>query len=385
MIEKWRQRNAFTRHRLTAYKEKFISNGVTDAIAALTESPLTVPIGSTDSLGKSAVEAVRLVPGSLLDLFRVLGDATRLRIVALLDQMELAVGEIAHLLDQSQPRVSRHIRLLEEVGLVERRREGSWVFVRLVSEGEGHGALAALRALKPNPCEVTAIAADRRRLSAIQEEREAAARRFFDAHAHEWDAIRSLHVAEAEVERAIIAAIAGRPLGHMLDVGTGTGRMVELLASKARRVTALDRSPEMLRLARARLTKGGVPCELVHGDFASLPLRDNVVDSIIVHQVLHYARAPEAAIAELARVLAPGGLLLIVDFAPHEREELRREAAHARLGFSDAQMRGWFASAGLALETVESLAGDPLIVKIWLGRRRRSRTAQDMQEHSNAG
>lgn len=326
-----------------------------------------------DSAGAAGGQGSGLQQGSLLDLFRVLGDSTRLRMLALIEVMELAVGEIAQLLDQSQPRVSRHLRLLEEVGLVERRREGSWVFVRLASDGVGARALAALRQLEPNDCEQAAIATDRRRLSAIQAERDAAARRYFDAHAHEWDAIRSLHIAEDEVERAIVRTLDGLVTGHLLDVGTGTGRMVELLGKDAARVTALDRSPEMLRLARSRLAGKQIAVDLVHGDFERLPLADGAVSTIIMHQVLHYARMPEAVIAELSRVLTPGGALLIVDFAPHDREELRREAAHARLGFSDGQMRRWFTAAGLGVDGVETLVGGPLTVKLWLGRKRRQR------------
>lgn len=321
----------------------------------------------------AAMNSLGLQPGSVLDLFRALGDSTRLRILALLQEMELAVGEIAQLLDQSQPRVSRHIRLLEEVGLVERRREGSWVFVRLSVDGSGADALTVLRALSPNACERAAMAADKQRLSSIQAERDAAARRYFDAHAHEWDAIRSLHIAEDEVERAVVRILDGVVRGHLLDIGTGTGRMVELLGGQAARVTALDRSPEMLRLARSRLASAAVPVDLVHGDFARLPMPDGEIGTVIMHQVLHYARAPETAIAELARVLAPGGTVLIVDFAPHDREELRREAAHARLGFSDGQMRDWFGDSGLAMDGIETLVGGPLTVKLWLGRKRRPR------------
>lgn len=330
--------------------------------------------------GATATDLVRLVPGSLLDLFRALGDATRLRILALLGSMELAVGEIAQLLDQSQPRVSRHVRLLEEVGLVERRREGSWVFVRLATTGAGAEALNTLRMLAPNACEQAAAAADRLRLGAIQTDRDAAARRYFDANADEWDAMRSLHVAENEVETAILRMLADRSLGHLLDIGTGTGRMVQLLGGAASRVTALDRSPEMLRLARSRLAGTAVPVDLIHGDFTHLPLADASVDSAILHQVLHYARAPEQAIAELGRVLTANGVALIVDFAPHDREELRREAAHARLGFSDAQVRDWFAASGIALEGSEALTGGPLTVKLWLGRRRRTRTTPPREQ-----
>jgi ArsR family transcriptional regulator len=358
---------------------------VSDVIES-SRSSLAVPdLGGIDSAPRRAgADNVALVAGSLLDLFRVLGDATRLRILALVDTMELAVGEIAQLLDQSQPRVSRHVRLLEEVGLVERRREGSWVFVRRMNDGPGALALTALRGLSPNPCEQAAMAADQRRLSAIQAERDAAARRFFDAHAHEWDAIRSLHVAETEVEQAALRLLDGRRLGHLLDVGTGTGRMVELFAGRAERITALDRSPEMLRLARARLARVGVTADLFQGDFTQLPFTDGYFDSVIMHQVLHYAREPEGVISQLARVMAPGAALMIVDFGPHEREELRREAAHARLGFSDGQMRRWYEGSGLTLEAIETLPGDPLTVKLWLGRRRRSRSPVENLEAKDA-
>jgi ubiquinone/menaquinone biosynthesis C-methylase UbiE/DNA-binding HxlR family transcriptional regulator len=348
---------------------------------------LTPEIGLTtttdgDSGPALTSDVVRLQPGSVLDLFRALGDSTRLRILASLLEMELAVGEIAQLLDQSQPRVSRHIRLLEEVGLVERRREGSWVFVRLATDGPGKQALAVVQSLSANACEEAALAADRARLSAITAERDAAARRYFDAHANEWDAMRSLHVAENAVEQAILRLLDGRALGHLLDIGTGTGRMVELLGPAATHVTALDRSPEMLRLARSRLARSPIPVDLVHGDFARLPITDESIGTVVLHQVLHYARAPEAVIAEIARVLSPGGIVLFVDFAPHDREELRRDAAHARLGFSDSQVREWCTAAGITIEMVETLAGSPLTVKLWLGRRRRARApAQSLPVH----
>lgn len=309
-------------------------------------------------------------PLSVLNMFGALSDASRLRIIALLRQYELAVGEIAQLLNQSQPRVSRHIRILEEAQLVERRREGSWVFVRLARHAHVAALLQFADQLTLSPAERRVAEQDRHRLAAVQAERESAAARYFAAHAGEWDAIRSLHVAEEEVERAILGLMRNRRLGHLLDVGTGTGRMANILAPAASRVTAIDRSPEMLRIARTNLASRDLPVELVQGDFMTLPLPDASVDSIIMHQVLHYATTPDLVIAEAARVLRGSGHLLIADFAPHDREELRREAAHARLGFSDAQIRGWFAAAGLLLETSEALSGGELTVKLWLGRRR---------------
>ena len=306
----------------------------------------------------------------LLDIFRALADPTRLRIIALLREMELAIGELAAVLGQSQPRVSRHVRILVEAGLVERRREGSWVFLRIVTSGLIGEAIASARGWPTSQREALVIAYDARRLAAVRAERVAAAERYFADHAAEWDAIRSRHVAESEVEAAMLAMVAGRRLGHLLDIGTGTGRMAEIFAPSARRITALDRSPEMLRFARAKLADKGISIDLVQGDFLNLPVPDASIDSIVIHQALHFAHEPDRVIAEAGRVLRGGGHLLIVDFAPHDQEDLRTLAAHARLGFSDAQIRGWLASAGLLLEATQKLEGGPLAVKLWLGRRR---------------
>lgn len=309
-------------------------------------------------------------PFGLVDLFRAVNDPTRLRILLLLRRFELAIGELAILLDQSQPRVSRHVRLLEEAGLAERRKEGSWVFVRLM-RGERIDALFGLiDAVAMSSVEGRFARQDSARLQAVRAEREAAATRYFANHASEWDAIRSLHVAEEEVERAILAIMRNRRLGHLLDIGTGTGRMAAILGPTASRVSTLDRSPEMLRIARAHLADTLPHAEFLAGDFLSLPFAEGSVDTVVMHQVLHFAATPGAVITEASRVLVPSGHLLIVDFAPHDREDLRRDAAHVRLGFSDGQIRGWFASAGIITELTEALSGGELTVKIWLGRRR---------------
>lgn len=306
----------------------------------------------------------------LLDIFRALADPTRLRVVALLREMELAIGELAVVLDQSQPRVSRHVRILAEAGIVERRREGSWVFLRIVADGPVADIVAQAGAWPFSEREALVVANDARRLAAVRAERAAAAERYFADHAAEWDAIRSRHVAESEVEAAMLAMMAGAGLGHLLDIGTGTGRMAEIFAPTALRITALDRSPEMLRIARAKLAGQAVPIDLVQGDFLNLPVADDSIDNIVIHQALHFAHEPDRVIAEAARVLRGEGHLLIVDFAPHEDEELRTLGAHARLGFSDTQIGGWFAAAGLALDAVQTLEGGELAVKLWRGRRR---------------
>nr|MBA4769108.1 metalloregulator ArsR/SmtB family transcription factor [Sphingobium sp.] len=188
-----------------------------------------------------------------LDIFRALGDPTRLRIVHLLRAMELAVGEIAQVVGQSQPRVSRHVRILAEAGLVERRKEGNWVFLRLSRTPPVAPFLTLFDRLEPSAAEALWQAADLARLAAVRADRARAAESYFAEHAEQWDAIRSLHVAEADVEAAMIALLAREPIGRMLDIGTGTGRMIELFGGQADAVTALDRSPDMLRLARAKL------------------------------------------------------------------------------------------------------------------------------------
>lgn len=305
-----------------------------------------------------------------LDIFRALADPTRLRIFHLLRTMELAVGEIAQVMEQSQPRVSRHIRILVEAGLVDRRKEGSWVFLMPGQSVASRAMLDWFDQITPSGEELLWIEADSARLAAVRADRSAAANQYFAEHAEEWDAIRSLHVAEAEVEGAMARMLGERPLGRLLDVGTGTGRMAELFGGAATSVVAVDRSPDMLRLARAKLPADDPgKYRLAVGDFNALPLEDRSADTIILHQVLHYAQAPATVIAELARLLADDGALMIADFAAHDREDLRTRAAHARLGFSDEQMTGWFRQNGLDMTAVESLSGDALTVKIWMGGR----------------
>jgi ArsR family transcriptional regulator len=306
-----------------------------------------------------------------LDLFRALADPTRLRIVHLLREMELAVGEIAVVVGQSQPRVSRHVRILVESGLVDRRKEGSWVFLALRG-GAGVEALGGfLDAVAASDSERLWIEADQARLAAVRAERARAAEDYFAIHAEEWDALRSLYVPEAQVEAAMASILGAHSLGRLLDIGTGTGRMATLFSDQAASVIAIDRSAEMLRLARGNLPQDVADkVRFLAGDFNALPVEAASADTAILHQVLHYAQAPERVIAEIARTLKDGGRLLIVDFAPHDREELRLRDAHTRLGFSDQQIIAWYAAAGLAMERAEMLVGGELTVKLWLGQRR---------------
>lgn len=302
----------------------------------------------------------------LAALFQALADPTRLRILALLRLMELSVGELAQLLGQSQPRVSRHVRILSDSGLIGRRKEGSWVYLQL-AEPRRTEELFQLSAGIDAEAE-RLFAGDSARLEAVRHDRAEAARRYFEAHAATWESVRALHVADAKIERAIANLLADRPIGALLDIGTGTGRMLELFAPKAKSAIGIDRSSEMLRLARVKLDEAGISgASLRQGDMYALPLADRSSDSIILHQVLHYAQQPGAAIAEAARVLAPGGQLLVIDFAQHDRAELKEQDAHLRLGFADDAMRGWFAAAGLELDQIERLGGGELTVILWRG------------------
>jgi ArsR family transcriptional regulator len=302
----------------------------------------------------------------LADHFQALADPTRLRIVALLRRMELSVGELAQVLGQSQPRVSRHLKILADAGVLERRKEGSWVFLALAGPDRVEPMFALIDGWSDAQTHAL-FATDAARTDAVRAERAEAANRYFAGHADVWDQIRSLHVAESEVERAVDRALGHRPLGRLVDIGTGTGRMIELFGPRASEAIGIDRSSEMLRLARVKLESAGILSSLRQGDMYALPLADGSADSIIIHQVLHYAHSPAAAVAEAARVLAPGGTLLVVDFAAHEREELRDTDAHVRLGFEDEVMAGWFSSAGLQIDHVEHLKGGELTVTLWRG------------------
>jgi len=301
----------------------------------------------------------------LLAGLRAAAEPTRLRLLALCGRAELTVTELTQILGQSQPRVSRHLKLLCEAGLLERFREGAWVFYRL-AQRRGAAPLAEhLVALLP--AEDPGLALDLERLDGVKRVRAAAAAAYFRANAAEWNRIRAMHIDEAEVERAVLAALGERPaIGDYLDIGTGTGRLLELIGPRAQHGLGVDLSREMLTVARANLERAGlVHCSVRQADMYQLPLGAHGFDVVTIHQVLHYLEDPAAAIAEAARVLSPGGRLVIVDFAPHTLEDLRARHAHRRLGFRDAEVSEWCAAAGLTPRPTTHLPGQPLTVSVW--------------------
>jgi SAM-dependent methyltransferase len=309
-------------------------------------------------------------------MLQAVADPTRLRLLYLLGEAELTVRELTTILGQSQPRVSRHLKLLCEAGLLQRFKEGSWVFHRVGDTGVGAVFAKALADLPL--ADQTALAADRARLATVRAARAAAAAEFFRTNAADWERIRSLHAPDKDVEGAILRVLGPARIESLLDAGTGTGRMLELLAPHIRRGTGVDNGPEMLAIARDRLERSGARhCQVRLADIYRLPFRiataDTGFDAAVFHQVLHHLDDPQAAVAEVARVLKPGGRLLIADFAPHELEFLRTELSHRRLGFSDREVRGWFAASGLEPLLTETIApssesGAKLTVKIWTAR-----------------
>ena len=317
-------------------------------------------------------------PLSFSDLntaLKAAAETTRLRILALLAETELTVSDFMEILRQSQPRISRHLRLLTEAGFVERFREGTWAFFRLAESG-GSAGLARLLLDQLDPNDPT-IMRDSERLSAVRGTRAAAAQAYFSRHAAEWDRIRKLHVADAAVEEAIQTALSGRPFRSVLDLGTGTGRMLELFGPEIERGLGIDLSVDMLALARARLDRAGLRhCSARKGDIYDLTVPKDSFDVVILHQVLHFLDDAGRAIREAARVLRPGGRLLVVDFAPHDLEFLREEHAHRRLGFATESVTQWLQSAGLDVTMQRSLRPEPgsegkIAVSLWLGRDQR--------------
>ena len=314
---------------------------------------------------------MRLSAQQAVEMLRAAGEPTRLRILAILAREELAVMELSQILDQSQPRVSRHLKLLTEAGLVERFPDGAWMFYRLAAHGPRRLLLdEVLRLVEPAD---PVIERDAERLQRVRRERSEEASAYFARNAARWDELRSLYVRESEVEAAILDAAGPGPFRRLVDLGTGAGRMLTLLAPRAETAIGLDLSQQMLNIARDHTAEAGLGrCELRHGDIFATRLPDGCADLVVVHQVLHYLSDPAAAVAEAARLVAPGGQLLVADFAPHQLEFLRQAHQHRRLGFSDEEIVRWAEGAGLRASPPAALpAADDqgLTVKIWTARR----------------
>ncbi|MCZ7658067.1 MAG: metalloregulator ArsR/SmtB family transcription factor [Xanthobacteraceae bacterium] len=303
---------------------------------------------------------------------RAAGEDTRLRILALVAEAELTVTDLTEILGQSQPRISRHLKLMAEAGLLDRFREGSWAFFRL-AEQDALAAIARSLVTHLDPTDPVLLR-DRHRLAQVRGARAAAAQAYFRRHAAEWDRIRRLHVADEAVEAAMREALADRPIRSLLDLGTGTGRVLEVFGPQIERGLGIDMSLDMLLVARDRLERAGLRhCSVRQGDIYELNVPEGSFDVVVIHQVLHFLDDGARAIRAAARALRPQGRLLVVDFAPHDLEFLREEHAHRRLGFAPETVSQWMSAAGLAVEGHRTLAPEPgsegtIAVSLWLGR-----------------
>ena len=284
----------------------------------------------------------------LLAGLRAAAEATRLRILFALSHGECNVSELTQILGQSQPRVSRHLKLMSEAGLITRHKEGNWVLFRL-RDGNAGGALArAIVNLLPGSA--AELTRDLARLEDIRARRSEAASAYFRENATRWEELRTLHVREEDVEQAMLRLAGPKPVRHHIDLGTGTGSLLRLFAGQARQSVGLDQSRDMLSIARLNLENAGLRhVQVRQGDIYALPFGDGAADFVTLHQVLHFLDDPARALAEAARSLEPGGRLLIADFAPHDLEQLRTEHAHRRLGIAAEHMAAWLQRAGLRL------------------------------------
>jgi ubiquinone/menaquinone biosynthesis C-methylase UbiE len=309
----------------------------------------------------------------VVDVLKTAGEPTRFRLLVLLSAGDLTVSDMTDILGQSQPRISRHLKLLSEEGLVERYQEGAWAYFRLKQDGE-IASLAQTLLLAVDPADPVLVR-DGERLGEVKRVRAERAQAYFSRNASEWDELRRLHVSDQQVEAALLRLVGEDVVDSLLDLGTGTGWILQLFQNQYRRAVGIDASRDMLSVARANLDREGIlKASVRHGDIFNLPVEAGDFDLITIHQVLHFLDHPERAIAEAARVLRPDGRLIIVDLAPHGFDYLREEHAHLRLGFSHQMMGDWLEKAGLKVEDVLDLKPvgkrdtPALTVSIWLAR-----------------
>ena len=300
--------------------------------------------------------------------------------MAILALGELTVSELTQVLLQSQPRISRHLKLLADAGLIVRYPEGSWVFYRLDESAQLGDLLAEIIGSLPQGDHE--LQRDRERLAEVRSERAERAQAYFAANATQWDSLRANHIPETAIEERMGELIGGREIDLLVDLGTGTGRMLEIFGTRATRAVGFDISTDMLTIARAKLDElAAENCQVRQGDCANVPLEDNVADIVILHQVLHFLDDPQRAVNEAARITRPGGCVLIADFGPHEMEDLRNEHAHRRLGFADDEMNHMLRAAGLFAAAGDTLTAQntPLTVAMWQAEKQKE-TPDDLNQ-----
>ncbi len=315
----------------------------------------------------------------LLSGLRAAADPSRLRLLAICAQGEWTVSELVQIMGQSQPRISRHLKLLAEAELLERFREGSWVFYRRAQSGAGGRIARSLCRLLP--AEDSQLQRDRQRIDAVREARRREAERYFDSHAQAWDSERDLGVDGERVEAVLSELFREERPESLLDIGTGTGHILRVLASHVGNAVGVDIYHDMLKVARAQLDRRELRnCHVRHADMYRLPFADASFAAVTFHQVLHFADDPLAALGEAVRVLRPGGRLIVVDLLQHDQEWLRSERHHRRLGFNETEMANWFRELGLTPETPRQLPGNQLTVVVWTARKSAAARGGELQQ-----
>ena len=315
----------------------------------------------------------------LLDRLKAVAEPTRLRIVVALESCELTVSEIGTVLGQTQPRVSRHLKLLTDAGLLHRHAEGTSAYYGLRSHLEQSDLLGAIAPLIDRSLPV--FERDQVRLEEVRVARAERAAVYFADVAEQWDQLRELHAPTAEVEVAMLDAVSTEQVRTLLDIGTGTGRVLELFADRIEQGLGVDNSRQMLNVARARLDDDQLNhCSVRHRDIFDLDIADGTQEVVVLHHVLHFLSDPVSALAVAERVLAPGGTLLVVDYAEHSVEMLRVEHAHSHLGFAEAEVKRWFKALKLKPSTPqhflapEGSGDDALTVTLWAARKPETKT-----------
>jgi len=308
---------------------------------------------------------MKLALNSLLNVLKAAGEETRIRILALFKGGELTVTELVTIMRQSQPRISRHLRLLCEAGLLERHREGTWILYRLADLGEQADLVKSIMNYIPYQDQI--LQHDQKRLEEVKKTRDLKAASYFQENAANWDKIRSLYVPERQVEDYLLEITNNLEIETLLDVGTGTGRMLKLFSPHTKQGIGIDLSHEMLGVARSHLENNAITnMQIRHGDMYDLALMDGSMDLVLFHQVLHFADDPLAAIRETARILRPDGIVIVIDFLPHKNEKLREEHAHRRLGFSEEEINEWCRITDLKITTTKVMRGKELDLFIWV-------------------
>lgn len=306
---------------------------------------------------------------SIAKALKILGHKERLRILALLAHGELTVSEIVQILGLSQPRITQYIKSLEEAQIVERLEEGSWVFSRLQRRNSEISAIVAT-VLNALPGEEPALIADRRRLEDVRRNRAQSAEDFFADVANDRGQLGDEYLPRQDIEAKMRELAGSGPFDHMVDLGTGTGRILQVFTDRISRGSGIDNNLDMLKVARHNLSEmGGTHMSVRQGDLQASPLPSGVADLVTLHQVLHFLDDPQQAINEASRLMVRGGLLMIADFAPHKHEDFRARYSHRRLGFTDEEIFGWMRTAHITPRDAHKIETDTdrPDVMIWTG------------------